>query len=335
MSAPLEHFGRDATTATRRAAMLKTAFGPVIGAALEDASVIEIMANPDGALWVERHGTGRLRETVALRAGDVERIIRLVASHVGFDCDREHPIVSAELPGSGERFEGVLPPVATGPAFAIRKPAGRIIDLETYVAGGVLSGADALVLRSAIAERQDIVIAGGTSSGKTTLANAVLAEMAACDERIVILEDTRELQCAAHDLVALRTSPTVSLESLVRSTMRLRPDRIIVGEVRGGEALDLLKAWNTGHPGGVATVHANSARAALTRIEQLIGERTSQVPCQLIADAVDLVVYIARDSGGRRVSEILRVDGLDPMGGYQLRRAVPQDLVRLKEGTKP
>jgi len=335
VSAPQERAAKDASTAARRASMLKTAFGPVIGAALEDASVIEIMANPDGALWIERFGTGRARAAHDLRGPDVERIIRLVASHIGFDCDRAHPIVSAELPGSGERFEGVLPPVATAPAFAIRKPAGRVIDLETYVADGVLSGADALVLKSAIAERLNIVIAGGTSSGKTTLANALLAEIVQCDERIVILEDTRELQCAAHDLVALRTSSTVDLQSLVRSTMRLRPDRIIVGEVRGGEALDLLKAWNTGYPGGVATVHANSARSALTRIEQLIGERTSQIPCQLIADAVDLVVFIARENGARRVSEILRVEGLDPIGGYQLRRAVPQDLVRLKEGATP
>lgn len=323
---------RDAATATRRASMLKTAFGPVIGAALEDTSVIEIMVNPDGALWIERHGAGRASEAAGLRPSDAERIIRLVASHIGFDCDRDNPIISAELPGTGERFEGVLPPVATGPTFAIRKPAGRVIDLETYVADGVLSGADALVLKSAIADRRNIMIAGGTSSGKTTLANALLAEIAACDERVVILEDTRELQCAAQDLVALRTSQSINLESLVRSTMRLRPDRIIVGEVRGGEALDLLKAWNTGHPGGVATVHANSARSALTRIEQLIGERTSQISCQLIADAIDLVVFIAKSNGVRRVQEIIRVDGLDGLGGYQLRRAVPQDLVKLKEG---
>jgi len=323
---------RDIATATRRAAMLKTAFGPVIGAALEDESVIEIMVNPDGALWVERHGTGRAREDQVIRSADAERIIRLVASHIGFDCDRERPIVSAELPGSGDRFEGVLPPVAPGPAFAIRKPAGRVIDLDAYIADGVLSGAHGLVLKSAIAGRQNIVIAGGTSSGKTTLANALLAEIACCDERVVILEDTRELQCAAHDLVALRTSPTVNLESLVRSTMRLRPDRIIVGEVRGGEALDLLKAWNTGHPGGIATVHANSARSALTRIEQLIGERTSQIPCQLIADAIDLVVFIAREDGARRVKDIIRVDGLTEMGAYAIRPAAPTDHLKLTGG---
>lgn len=319
-------------TALRRAAMLKTAFGPVIRAALEDAAVIEIMVNPDGALWIERHGFGRVREEVAFRSADVERIIRLVASHVDFDCDRTRPVVSAELPGTGERFEGVLPPVSVAPAFAIRKPAGRVIALAEYVERGILSGADALALKSAIAKRHNILIAGGASSGKTTLANALLAEIAASDERILILEDTRELRCTASDVVALRTAPTVSLEALVRSTLRLRPDRIIVGEVRGGEALDLLKAWNTGHPGGLATVHANSAAAALTRLEQLIGERTTQIPHQLIADAIDLVVFIRRGPEGRRVEEIVRVEGLSA-SGYRLSRASTPELSIVTEGT--
>jgi type IV secretion system protein VirB11 len=313
-------------TATRRASMLKTAFGPIIGAALEDDSVIEIMANPDGVLWIERHGIGRVRQDYSLRPADAERIIRLVASHIGFDCDKAHPIVSAELPGTGERFEGVLPPVATAPTFAIRKAAGRVIALEQYVEAGVMSSADALTLKTAIGKKQNILIAGGASSGKTTLANALLAEIAAIDERILILEDTRELSCNARDVVALRTSPGVTLETLVRSTMRLRPDRIIVGEVRGGEALDLLKAWNTGHPGGIATVHANSAASALTRLEQLIGERTTHIPCELIADAVDLVVFIARTSEGRRVKEIVRVDGLDE-GAYRLTKPNPLELI--------
>lgn len=323
---------RDQTTARRQHAMLLSAFGPSIVAALEDDSVIEVMVNPDGALWIERHGLGRAREDARVRSADAERIIRLVASHVGFDCDRAHPVVSAELPGTGERFEGVLPPVASGPAFAIRKPAGRVIGLETYVSDGVLSGAGALILKSAVAERRNILIAGGTSSGKTTLANALLGEIAQRDERVILLEDTRELQCAASDLVALRTSPTVNLEVLVRSTMRLRPDRIIVGEVRGGEALDLLKAWNTGHTGGVATVHANSARAALTRIEQLISERTVSAPRRLIADAIDLVVFIAKTGTGRRVEEIIRVDGLDERGAYRVHAASPREFLKVTEG---
>lgn len=321
-----------AATSSRRAAMLKTAFGPVIGAALSDSSVIEIMANPDGRLWIERHGMGRAQETAALNPADVERIIRLVASHVGFDCTNETSIVSAELPETGERFEGVLPPVAPAPAFAIRKPAGRILSLDDYVRAGVMTGAQLIVLKSAIAARQNIVIAGGASSGKTTLANALLHEVGEENDRIVILEDTRELQCASADKIALRTSPTVDLQRLVRSTMRLRPDRIIVGEVRGGEALDLLKAWNTGHPGGIATVHANGAASALSRMEQLIGERTNSVPYQLIADAIDLIVFIDRANEGRTVKEIVRVDGLDQHQCYRLSPAETGDLSLVSEG---
>ncbi len=320
----------ESETATRRASMLKTAFGPVIGCALEDEAVAEIMVNPDGALWIERHGKCRAEEARRLRSADVERIIRLVASQIGFDCDKARPIVSAELP-TGERFEGVLPPVAIAPCFSIRKAAGRVIALAEYVEAGIMTGADALILKSAISRRQNILIAGGASSGKTTLANALLTEVAATEDRVVILEDTRELRCEARDVIALRTSPTVSLEALVRSTMRLRPDRIIVGEVRGGEALDLLKAWNTGHPGGVATVHANSAAAALMRLEQLIGERTTHIPCQLIADAIDLVVFISRSTGGRRVEEILRVEGFDH-NGYRLAKPNSLELVVVNEG---
>lgn len=319
-------------TSARRASMLKTAFGPVIGAALEDLSVIEIMVNPDGALWIESHEAGRVQNSEHIKSADRERIIRLVASHIGIDCNKDQPIVSAELPGTGERFEGVLPPVATAPTFAIRKAAGRVIDLSEYVKSQIMTRAQALTLRAAIHRRANILIAGGTSSGKTTLANALLAEIEKTEERIVILEDTRELQCDARDAVALRTSSSTDLGSLVCSTMRLRPDRIIVGEVRGGEALDLLKAWNTGHPGGLATVHSNSAASALSRIEQLIGERTTSVPYQLIADAIDVVVFIARTKEGRRVKEILRVEGLDETDGYRTVPADSPDLSLVNEG---
>ena len=320
-------------TSLRRAAMLKTAFGPVIGAALEDASVTEIMVNPDGALWIERHGTGRVRERATVRSTDAERIIRLVASAVGAECDRARPIVSAELPG-GERFEGLLPPVVAAPAFSIRKGAARVLSLDDYVEAGVLRRADALVLQRAVARRWNILIAGGAASGKTTLANALLAEIAKQDERVVLLEDTRELLCAAEDCVALRTSNDVGLAALVRSTLHLRPDRIVVGEVRGGEALDLLKAWNTGHPGGLATLHANSASAALTRLEQLIGERTSEVSRALIAEAVDVVVFIAKTADGRRVREILRVEGWDA-DGYRLAQPSARDLSLVGDASPP
>ena len=312
----------------RRRAMLRTALGPVIAAALADPAVIEVMVNPDGSLRLDRLGQGRVDTGTRLAPAEVERIIRLVASHVRAEVHADRPVVSAELPshgdgvsgdprGGGERFEGLLPPVSLGPCFAIRKPAARVYTLDDYIADRILLPIQAEALRKAVRERRNILVVGGTSSGKTTLANALLAEMAALDERVILIEDTRELQCAAPDCVALRTRPgVVSMADLVRSTLRLRPDRIIVGEVRGPEALDMLKAWNTGHPGGIATVHANSARSALYRIEQLCQEGIVTVPRRLIAEAIDLVVFIAGRGGARRIETIAEVTGLDADGDY-------------------
>jgi len=313
---------RDAASLQRTRAMLVTALGDEIVTALDDPAVVEIMINPDGRLWVERHGSGRA-ETGFVSAADTERVIRLVASHMGRRADAASPIVSAELPIGGERFEGVLPPVTPGPCFSIRKPAGRVIDLETYVASGVMAAHHAEALRLAVLQRENILVVGGTGSGKTTLANALLAEIARTGDRLVILEDTRELVSAAEDSVQLRTQPgSVTLADLVRSTLRMRPDRIIIGEVRGAEALDMLKAWNTGHPGGIATLHANSALGGLSRLEQLIGEASAQVPHDLIAETIDCVVYISRRAGIHRVETVARMKGLG-RGGYDLAPVQP------------
>ncbi|MES1997320.1 MAG: P-type conjugative transfer ATPase TrbB [Pseudomonadota bacterium] len=308
-------------SAERRRAMLRTAMGPAIAAALADPRVIEIMVNPDGALRVDILGEGRVDTDVKLDAPQIERIIRLVASHVRSEVHGDKPIVSAELPplgsGAGERFEGILPPVSTAPCFSIRKPAARIYTLMDYVTDGIMSAEAARLLSLAVVDRRNILVAGGTSSGKTTLANALLAEMAHLDERVILIEDTRELQSPARDTVALRTrAGAVTMGDLVRSTLRLRPDRIIVGEVRGAEALDMLKAWNTGHPGGIATVHANSATSALYRVEQLIQEAVVTVPRRLIAEAIDMIVFIAGRGTARRIETIVRVAGLDPQADY-------------------
>jgi P-type conjugative transfer ATPase TrbB len=303
----------------RRRAMLRTAMGPAIAAALADPAVVEVMVNPDGGLRLDRLGEGRIDTGTRLAPAEIERIIRVVASHVRTEAHADNPLVSAELPETGERFEGVLPPVATSPCFSLRKPALRIHTLEDYVADGILTAGQAAYLRQAVRDRRNLLIAGGTSTGKTTLANAVLAEMAALQERILFLEDTRELHCAAEDCLGLRTRPgIVSLADLVRSALRLRPDRIIVGEVRGAEALDLLKAWNTGHPGGIATLHANSAHAALYRLEQLIQETVVSVPRRLIAETVDLIVYLQGRGLARRVETIVELHGLSEAGDYRL-----------------
>ena len=318
MSAVPEEVSSRSAALDRRIRMLRTAMGPVIARALEDPDVVEIMLNPDGSLWIDRLSSGRAPMGVKLSAADGERIIRLVAAHVHAEVHAGKPLLTAELPETGERFEGALPPVAPGPAFALRKRAVGVIRLDDYVTDGILTAAQADFLRCAVRERQNILIAGGTSTGKTTLANALLDEVAATGDRVIILEDTVELQCAARDHVPLRTrAGVVTMAELVRSTLRLRPDRIVVGEVRGAEALDLLKAWGTGHPGGIATVHAGSAAGALLRLEQLILEVAVTPPRALIAEAVNVIVYIAGRGHARRVQEIARVIGFDSHG-YQL-----------------
>jgi type IV secretion system protein VirB11 len=299
--------------------MLKTAFGPVIAEALAEPQVVEVMVNPDGKLWLDRLDTGRHDTGTVLQWSEVERIIRLVASHIRLEVHERSPIVSAELPETGERFEGLIPPVAPGPCFSIRKPARQVHRLEDYVDHAIMSSEVAAWLKESVLARGNIVVVGGTSSGKTTLVNALLAEIATSNERVVILEDTRELNCAAADCVKLRTKPgVVSLSDLVRSTMRLRPDRIVVGEVRGAEALDMLKAWNTGHPGGLTTIHANSARGALYRLEQLVQEAVVTVPRRLIAEAIDILVFLEGRGSARRITEVVKVEGLETDGDYAL-----------------
>ena len=305
----------------RQVQMLRTAMGPVITDALADPQVVEVLLNPDGSLWLDRLRTGREPTGVTLLANDAERIIRLVAAHVHIEVHSGAPVISAELPGTGERFEGVLPPVTRAPTFAIRKRAAGVIPLSHYVGAGVMTLEQAELLRHAVKERWNILIAGGTSTGKTTLANALLQEMAGTGDRVILLEDTVELQCLSDDHVPLRTKPgVVSMADLVRSTLRLRPDRIVVGEVRGSEALDLLRAWGTGHPGGIATLHAGSAYGALVRLEQLIQEVVVTVPRALIAESVDLIVYISGRGDARRIEDIVRVTGLQG-DGYRLEPA--------------
>jgi P-type conjugative transfer ATPase TrbB len=306
-------------TLIRSARMLRTALGPAIAAWLDQADIVEVMLNPDGRLWIDRLGGGLVDTGCWLSPADGERIIRLVAHHVGAEVHAERPRLSAELPEGGERFEGLLPPVVTGPSFAIRKPAVAVFTLADYVRGGIMTADQAAVLTASVAERRNILVVGGTSTGKTTLVNALLSEVAQTDDRVVLIEDTRELQCAAPSLVSLRTKDGVaSLTDLVRSALRLRPDRIPIGEVRGPEALDLLKAWGTGHPGGIGTLHAGSAIGALRRMEQLIQEAVVTVPRALIAETIDLIAVLAGRGADRRLCELASVQGLSPDGDYLL-----------------
>jgi len=303
----------------RGARMLRTALGPAIAAWLEDPAVVEVMLNPDGRLWVDRLAEGLIETGARLSAADGERIVRLVAHHVGVEVHAASPRVSAELPETGERFEGLIPPIVAAPAFAIRKPAVAVFTLDDYVVAKIVTAGQARALRDAIHERRNVLVAGGTSTGKTTLVNALLAEVSKTGDRIVLIEDTRELQCKTPNLVALRTRDGVaSLAELVRSSLRLRPDRIPIGEVRGAEALDLLKAWGTGHPGGIGTIHAGSALGALRRLEQLVQEAVVTVPRALIAETIDLIAVLAGRGSTRQLIELATVGGLSATGDYLL-----------------
>ncbi len=304
---------------SRSARMLRSALGPSIATYLEDEKIVEVMLNPDGRLWVDRLKGGLAETSEMISAADGERIIRLVAHHVGAEVHEGSPRISAELPETGERFEGLLPPVVAAPTFAIRKPAVAVFTLDQYVASRIMTKAQAKSLRAAVERRLNILVAGGTSTGKTTLTNALLAEVAKTSDRVVLIEDTRELQCQAQNLVALRTKEGVStLTDLVRASLRLRPDRIPIGEVRGPEALDLLKAWGTGHPGGVGTIHAGSGLGALRRLEQLIQEAVVTVPRALIAETINIIAVLSGRGSERRLKELVQVQGLDANGDYRL-----------------
>ncbi len=299
-------------TARRRSALTR-ALGPSIAAALEAEDVVEALVNADGRVWLDRVGVGLIATGHVLSAPDREAAIRLLAHEAGETVGEDRPALATILPDSAARVQALLPPLVDAPILAIRKRPSAIFTLTDYVRDGIATEAQAAMLAQAVRAKRNIVVAGGTGSGKTTLLNALLAEEPFRQSRVVILEDTAELQCANPNCVQLltkRTEPAISMLDLVQMTLRLRPDRIVVGEVRDGAALEVLKAWNTGHPGGLLTLHANSAADALTRLEDLCMEARATPPKRLIASAIDMIVFIARREGGRVITEILETDAI-------------------------
>ncbi len=293
---------------------LERDMGPAVLAALNDPRTVELMLNADGRLWQERLGEP-MKCIGSMRMAQAQAIIETVAGYHGKEVTRHKPMLEGELPLDGSRFAGQLPPVVPAPTFAIRKRAVAIFTLEQYVDDGAMTAGQREVLVAAIRAHRNILVTGGTGSGKTTLVNAIIAQMVVNDpsERVFIIEDTGEIQCAAANTVQYHTSIDVNMTALVKTTLRMRPDRILVGEVRGPEALDLLMAWNTGHEGGAATLHANSARAGLDRLAMLISMHPDAPrPIEpLIGEAVQVLVHIARADGHRRVQEILEVSGFE------------------------
>ena len=291
---------------------LRREMGENVRKAMDDPQVVEIMLNPDGTVWVDKIGSG-MEFLCEMEDVQALQMLGTISHMLGTVINYHNPKVEGELPGDGSRVEGVIPPVVEHPIFNIRKKASAVFSLAEYIKAGRADDRDVQVLREAISSRKNILVVGGTGTGKTTFVNAVINEMKILTpkHRLVILEDTRELQCSMETFVSMRTASDVSMQDLLKITMRQRPDRIIIGEVRGKEALDMLKAWNTGHPGGVCTVHANDARAGLLRIEQLISEISQNPMRELIAEAIDVVVFLVRDSHiGPKVSELIAVDGV-------------------------
>ena len=302
----------------RKLEALRHALGDTVLAALVDPEVVEILANPDGRLILDRAGEGRRDTGETLSAEARDRAVRLIADYVGEIVTRDDPRLAGVLPVTGERFQGLLPPVASAPTFSIRKRPGVIWRLADYVRDGVMTQRQADVLAEAAVGRRNILVSGGTGSGKTTLANAILAEPAFSGDRVFLIEDTPELQCSAWDTVSVltRRAPVViGVVDLVRDALRMRPDRIVVGEMRdGAAALETLKSWNTGHPGGLSTLHANSAEDALRRIEDLALEVMAHPPRRTIGLAVDLIAHIRRTADGRRLDAVIAVNAASDTG---------------------
>ena len=292
---------------------LRRECGEVFLKALEDSRTIEILLNADGRLWQERLGE-RLGVIGSMTPSQGEAIIRTVAASLGTTVTLQYPVVEGEFPLDGSRFAGQLPPIVGAPTFAIRKKASAIFTLAQYVESGIMTECHREVIVRAVAAHRNILVVGGTGSGKTTLTNAIIDEIVRQNpnERLVIIEDTGEIQCAAPNSVTYHTTIEIPMTKLLRTTLRMRPDRILLGEVRGPEALDLLMAWNTGHEGGVATIHANDARAGLSRLATLISMHPdSPRPIEpLIGEAVHLLIHIAKTAeGSRRIASVVSVDG--------------------------
>jgi type IV secretion system protein VirB11 len=272
----------------------------------------ELIRNADGALWFEGLQTGMVRIGTMSHA-QAEAVVKTVAGYHGKEATRSTPIVEGELPFDGSRFAGQLPPIVASPTFAIRKKAIAVYTLDQYVSSGTMTAVQRNAIGRAVNEHENILVVGGTGSGKTTLVNAVIQEMvvATPTDRLCIIEDTGELQCTAENYVQYHTTLEVTMTHLLRLILRMRPERILVGEVRGAEALDLLDSWSTGHPGGAATLHANSALSGLTRLNSLV-TRNDAAPTdidKLIGEAINVLVYIERTAEGRRVQEVITLDG--------------------------
>ena len=289
--------------------LLESILGQDIMQHMQNDDVIEIMINPDKTLWIDTLTKGRIKTNITIEPQTTLNIINLVASDLGTVVTEEKPIISAELPKSKSRFQGMIPPVVENPCFTIRKKAIQIFTLDDYVKQGILSIKQLGTIKELVKNKQNILVVGGTSTGKTTLCNAIINEISNYNERLIIIEDTQELQSSSEDTVFMKTSDNVNMRGLLKSTMRFRPDRILVGEIRGAEALELLKAWNSGHPGGICTIHANNVKGGLEKLEQYIEETVASPQKKMIASTIDAIIVIQKQGLKRVITDIAKING--------------------------
>lgn len=282
-----------------------------IGDILAEPDVTDVNVNPDGLVWVSRYDGKRCDGSLSRKQR--EQIIAVVASTMHQSATTGSPIIEGVLLTDGSRFEGLIPTVNDEPSFSIRKRPSLVYPLAHYVQHGLMTERQCAIIEGAITAPHNIIITGGTGSGKTTLLNAVVEAIYRLTPQVrcVIIEDTCELQVAPGvDVVRLKTTPTVNQAALLRAALRSFPDRILVGEVRGGEALDMLTAWNTGHEGGACSIHSNTSdpHAALTRLETMIQQVVVTPQQRIIAEAVHLIVCIERvNLSGRTVRQVRQV----------------------------
>lgn len=298
----------------RNIEMIKKTLGHQFMDALNNNKIIEIMCNSDGSLWVDELGIG-MSKVGSISKHNVTVAINTIASLLKVTATKQTPIIEGEFPLDNSRFAAQLPPVVAAPTFALRKKASLVFTLEDYVTKGMMTNDQKEIIKKSIEDHKNIIIVGGTSSGKTTLTNACIDYMSkiADSERIIIIEDTGEIQCNAENVVLFHTSVHTSITDLLKTTLRMRPDRIIIGEVRDHTALDLLDAWSTGHPGGICTIHANNSLQALDRVEGLVSRHPFSPTDKktVIGNAVDLIVNIRKTGTSRKVEEILELESFD------------------------
>lgn len=293
-----------------------------IAAYMESETVVEIMLNPDGRLWVDEVGKG-MHEVGVMKPSDAEHMIKLIAGIMDKVCNFDNPSLAGKIPVYGARFQALIPPVVEYPTFAIRKHAKFAFPLSDYLAKGILTAGQCDYLKAAVHSRKNILLVGGTGSGKTTFGNALLMEIAETSDRVYLIEDTLELQCAARNKVGVLVQPpTYTWQLALKDVLRMRPDRIILGELRDGTAaLELVDAWSTAHPGGLATFHADNAETAMNRLKSLIERVAVHAPVAQIAAAIGVLVVIQRDKdhpAGRRITEIAEVRGMGSDGQWDI-----------------